>query len=82
MVLIFRCAGGSGMFSAPLEREQMLHNCNRKNQGCFSTSLTSPSILAKIVGPSRCGRERVEYEVRQHREYLKYGPTVWQKYCC
>lgn len=31
VLLIFQCAGGSGMFSALLEREQMFHNCNRKS---------------------------------------------------
>lgn len=32
MVLIFQHAGGSGMFWALLEREQMLHNCNRESR--------------------------------------------------
>lgn len=32
VVLIFQCAGGSDMFWALLEREQMLHNCSRKSR--------------------------------------------------
>lgn len=32
VVLIFQCAGGSGMFSALIKREQMLHNCNRESR--------------------------------------------------
>lgn len=32
VVLVFQRAGGSGMFWALLEREQMLHKCNRKSR--------------------------------------------------
>lgn len=78
VVLIFQCAGGSGMFWALLEREQMLHNCNRKSRMLLYIT-DFPQCFGKDRWPKQMWK-RVELWSMSASWIFKIWSTVWQKH--
>lgn len=77
----FQCAGGSGMFSALIKREQMLHNCSRKSRMLLYVS-DFPQHFGKDHWPKQTWKRDSGIWTVSASWIFKTWSTVWQKYYC